>query len=335
MQLHQRGTSVTGITAASYYTADRWATNIGSFGTWTQTVENDAPSGSVFRKSLKMLCTTAQGSPAASSFNVLSERLEGQDLQVIKKGTSSAQQVTLSFWVKSNVTGTFIAELNDATNTRQVSAAYSVTASATWERKAIVFPADITGAFANDNNRALEVFFWLGAGSNFTSGALNTSWASDTAANRAEGQVNLAASTNNYWQVTGVQLEVGPVATPFEFKSFGQELAECRRYYYLHHTNGNGDIGTGYYNSSTEIQSHIQFPVEMRSAPTGLVASATGLYTFLRAGGAVSVDNFSVFSPNRTVALLFKTGSPSGTAGVAGRIISQTSAGRIAFEAEL
>jgi hypothetical protein len=232
MQVAQRGTSVTGLTTGGYQTADRWIWSINSQGTWTQDIQNDAPTGSGLRKSFRVLCTTADASPAAADQLLFQQALEGQDLQRIAKGTSSAQQLTLSFWVKSNVTGTYIAELYDNDNTRQVSASYTISASATWEKKTITFPADTTGAFDNDNAASLYVNLWLGGGSTYTSGTLNTVWAAATNANRGVGQTNLAAATNNYWQVTGVQLEVGSQATAFEFKSFGQELRECQRYYW-------------------------------------------------------------------------------------------------------
>jgi hypothetical protein len=231
MQVHQRGTSTASITTSGYFTADRWQHGVETMGTWTSSVENDAPTGSGFRKSLKVLCTTADVSPAAGDNVAIQQQFEGQNLQMLRKGTSSAQQVTVSFWVKSNVTGTYICELFDFDNTRQASRSYTVSASATWEKKTITFPADTSGALDNDNASSLMVKFWLGAGSTFTSGTLNTLWASNTSANRAVGQVNLAATTNNYWQVTGVQLEANSVATDFEHRPIGVELALCQRYY--------------------------------------------------------------------------------------------------------
>jgi hypothetical protein len=233
MQVAQRGTSSTGITAGGIYTADRWYLYPNSLGTWTQTVENDAPTGSGLRKSVKMLCTTADTSPAAGDEFQFSQYLEGQDLQRIAKGTSSAQQLTVSFWVKANVTGTYVVELRDADNSRSCSNQYTISSSATWEKKTLVFASDATGVLDNDNSRSVDLNFWLAAGSNFTSGSLGTTWASTTNANRAVSQTNLAASTNNYWQITGVQLEVGPAPTPFEFKPYAQELRECQRYYEL------------------------------------------------------------------------------------------------------
>lgn len=233
MQVHQRGTSTTGITSSGYHTADRWTTIIGgATGTWTNTVENDAPTGSGFRKSFKALCTTADASPAASDQMQIRQYLEGQDVQLLRKGTSVAEQLTISFWVKTNVTGTYVVEVYDFDNSRQISKSYSVSASGTWEQKTITIPADTTGALDNDNALSFGVHFWLVAGSNFTSGTLNSSaWAANTEANRAVGQVNVASAINNYWQVTGVQMNVGAVAAPFEFKNIGRDLRECQRYY--------------------------------------------------------------------------------------------------------
>lgn len=295
MQCHQRGTSTASITSGGYFTADRWYFNPVTMGTWTQSVENDAPTGSGFRKSLKVLATTADGSPAAGDVVYAEQQLEGQDCQRIAKGTASAQQLTLSFWVKANVTGTYIAMLYDNDNTRHVSASYTVSASATWEKKTITFPADTTGALDNDNASSLWVRFWLGVGTNHSSGTLATSWASYTAANAAVGQVNVAAATNNYWQVTGVQLEVGPVATGFEFKSFGQELAECQRYYEKSYaptvapgTTGRAgvvSIGT-YFNGTSSYNNSVGFRFKVTKRDTPIVTgydpdagtSGKGLY---------------------------------------------------------
>jgi hypothetical protein len=270
MQVAQRNTSVASITTTSYYTADRFNFTVSSLGTWTQSVENDAPTGSGFRKSLKMLCTTADASPAAADVAVIQQAIEGQNLQQILKGTSSAKQLTVSFWVKSNVTGIYIAELVDNDNTRQVSASYTISASATWEKKTITFPADTTGTFDNDNSSSLLLNTWLSAGSDRTSGTLNTSWASTVNANRVVGQTNLASATNNYWQITGVQLEVGDTATPFEFKTADAELAQCQRYY-IKATSGQGFLTNGAIRTAT-----IVFPQTLRG--TASMTQGVGIF---------------------------------------------------------
>jgi hypothetical protein len=231
MQVAQRGTSTASITSDTYATTDRWRLLPSSQGTWTMSVENDAPTGSGFRKSTKVLCTTADASPGGADYVRLDQRIEGQNLQVVKKGTAAAEQLTISFWVKANVTGTYIVSLYDVDNNRVVSKSYTINASATWEYKTITFPADTTGAFDNDNEASLILIFRLGVGSNYSSGTLQTTWATYSDANSSVGQVNLASATNNYWQITGVQLEVGATATPFEFKPFAQDLEQCQRYF--------------------------------------------------------------------------------------------------------
>jgi hypothetical protein len=282
MQVAQRGTSTASITTNGYYTADRWATNNATLGTWTQSQEADAPTGSGFRNSLKMLCTTADASPAAADFLNVNQRFEGQNLQQFLKGTASAKQFAVSFWVKSNVTGTYIAELIDNDNTRQVSASYTISVSATWEKKTIIFPADTTGAFDNDNALSLNTIFYLAAGSDRTSGTLQTTWATTVNANRAVGQTNLAAATNNYWQITGVQLEAGSVATPFEFEDISDTLTKCQRYYYRTTTAViQGRFGpTGAFVSTTQALMTVQHPTTMRAGATSVEGNLLAVYDY-------------------------------------------------------
>jgi hypothetical protein len=236
-----------------------------------------------------MLCTTADASPAAGDHLVMEQTLEGQDVQLIKKGTSSAEQITLSFWVKSNVTGTYIAFLQDLDNNRSVSQTYTVSASGTWEQKTITFPADTTGALDNDNAGSLMVRFVLGAGSNWTSGTRNGTWASLVLANLAQGQTaNVAAAINNYWQVTGVQMNVGAVAAPFQFKSYEQDLAECQRYYWRWVSKNAGDLYVSVYQpASSSFYYLIPMPVTMRARPSS--ASISGSFSYVNTPATPSV----------------------------------------------
>lgn len=277
MQIAQRGTSTTGITTGgAYNTADRWLFQPSAMGTWTQTQEADAPTGSGFRNSLKVLCTTADASPAASDFVQFQQTFEGQNLQQFAKGTSSAKSFSLSFWVKSNVTGTYVALLADSDNTRQVGAQYTINASATWEKKTITFPADTTGAFDNDSNGSLILRWYLGAGTDRTSGTLRTSWAATVTADLAVGQTNVASAINNYWQITGVQLEAGAVATPFEFEDYGVTLAKCQRYYYR---TGNATFvnltETAGAFSTTTVYANVPLKTTLRANPSSIDTGGT------------------------------------------------------------
>tara|TARA_R100000700_G_scaffold32013_1_gene39195 strand:- start:380 stop:1438 length:1059 start_codon:yes stop_codon:yes gene_type:complete len=231
MSAAQRATSTASITSNGYYTVDRFQTVASSLGTWTQSQSTEVPTGQGFATSLKMDCTTADASPSASDKLSIRQKVEGQNLQYLKKGTSSAESLTFSFWVRSNKTGTYIAELYDNDNSRQISQSYTISSADTWEKKILTFAGDTSGAFGNDANNSLECYFWLGAGSDFAGGTLSTTWTSNTNANRAVGQVNLADSTSNEWYVTGVQLEAGTSASDFEFLPVDVNLRRCQRYF--------------------------------------------------------------------------------------------------------
>ena len=239
MQIAQRATSSSSITTGGYYTLDRFNLGINSLGTWTQSQSTDVPTGQGFATSLKMDCTTADASPSASDYILISQKFEGQNLQYLKKGTANALPLTASFWVKSTKTGTFILELYDDDNARSISKSYTVSVTNTWEYKTVTFAGDTTGTITNDNGNGLELTFWLGAGTTYTSGTLATSWGSVVNANRAVGQVNIADSTSNDFLITGVQLEAGEQASGFEFMPINTNLTRCERYYQNSFNTGN------------------------------------------------------------------------------------------------
>jgi hypothetical protein len=271
MQIAQRSTSVASITTQGYKTLDRYYLLISSLGTWTQSQSTDVPSGYGFSNSLKMDCTTANASPSASGYLGISQSFEGQNLQYLKKGTANAVSLTASFWVKSTKTGTFIIELADSDNSRSISKSYTVSVSNTWEFKTVTFAGDTTGAFTNDNGKSLEIIFWLGAGTDFTSGTLQTTWSSTVTANRAVGQVNIADDTSNDFYITGVQLEAGTTASDFETLPVDVNLARCMRYYQI----VDSIIGTA--GATTAVYAAILFPTVMRASPS---ISASGVMTW-------------------------------------------------------
>ena len=279
-QIAQRATSTANITSDGYYTVDRWVTNIGTAGTWTQSQSTDVPAGTPFRSSLKMDCTTADASLAAGDRLMISQRLEGQDVQRFGKGTTSPKKFALSFWVKSPKTGTHIVELFDHDNSRHICKAYTIASADTWEQQKLIIDNETSNAFGNDNGKSFQIFFYLAAGSTYTSGTLATSWAANTNANRAVGQVNVADSTSNVFYLTGVKLEASNVCTDFEHLSFTEELLRCQRYYWRKPFSGetNEYIFGGKYGSAETIIWY-SLPVKMRSNPTltyGEVRTTTG-----------------------------------------------------------
>jgi hypothetical protein len=319
MSIAQRGTSATGVTSNSYNTCDRWNTIPINLGTWTLTQSTDVPTGQGFASSFKLDCTTADASPSASDFFLLRQKIEGQNLQYLKKGTANAQSLTMSFWVKSNKTGTYIAELLDDDNTRQISAAYTVNVSDTWEKKIITFPGDTTGTLDNDNGNSLAAQFWLGAGSDYSSGTLSTTWTANTNTNRAVGQVNLADSTANEWYVTGVQLEAGTTASDFEFLPVDVNLRRCQRYYEststtLRETLSSGRVGS----TNTNIYAVWVLKTEKRAAFTASASStASGLLsiTFNNNSAVVSASSSVTFAtPSKISAAINFTIASSATA---------------------
>jgi hypothetical protein len=309
MNIAQRSTSVASITTSGYYTTDRYRLSLASLGTWTQSQSTDVPTGQGFAKSLKLDCTTADATPSSSDIILIQQKFEGQNLQYLKKGTASALSLTLSFWVKSTKTGTFIAELVDDDNSRLISKSYTVNTTNTWEFKTITFEGDTTGAFDNDNAGSLVLNLWLGAGTDFTSGTLQTTWGSLVNANRAVGQVNIADDTSNDFYITGVQLEAGTTASDFEFLPVDVNLMRCKRYcqkYIDPHLVG--------VNNSGNLPSRVgmNLPVDMRTTPS---ASISGTFGFWDGGATQNYTTVSEFFLNSTSIQMDWSGSTFSVAG--------------------
>tara|TARA_R100001460_G_scaffold19896_1_gene41229 strand:+ start:581 stop:1633 length:1053 start_codon:yes stop_codon:yes gene_type:complete len=228
MNIFQRSTSETGLGATDgYHTADRITFSFNSSGRLTSTQDSSAPSG--FNNSLKLACTTADTSVAADEYLNIQTRIEGQNLQRFAKGTSDAKPFAVSFYVKGNASATYVCELFDDDNNRQISKTFNVTTD--WTRVELIFPADTTGAFDDDEARSLSLGIWLHAGTTWSSGTLNSSsWASYTNANRAVGISSFYDSTDRTFFITGIQLETDTVS-PFIHEDRGTTLRKCRRYY--------------------------------------------------------------------------------------------------------
>ena len=273
MTVAQRSTSES-ISGGGYHTMDRWQTNnYGSFnGVYTQSQAADAPSG--FSKSMKMDCTTANASPSANSSVYIEQRIEAQDCQLLKCGNSDAEKMTVAFWVKATKTGTNIVYMQQEDVQRQCAQSYTVDSTDTWEFKVLNFPADTTGAgITSDNGIGMELWFFLSAGSDQTSGTLCTTWeaVSGNHANWAVGQVNHSDSTSNDFQITGIQFEVGEYTSstipPFQHESFGDNLARCQRYYEIVVGGAKQDISSSTGNQEVTTP----FKTQKRANPTRTV----------------------------------------------------------------
>ena len=279
MQVAQRGTSATvgpNGTGEGYTVVDRIRNSLNGSFVSTFTQSTDAPSG--FGNSAKIEITTADNSLGSTEFWHFRYGFEGQDLQSIGKGTSDAKSFTLSFWVKSNKTGVYTTEFEDNNNARLNSMSYTINSSNVWEYKSLTFNPDTTGAFTNNNNLSLRLNFWLCSGSQYQGGTFyNGTWGGDVDGNRVHGsQVNLGDTVGNTWQITGVQLEVGDTATPFEHRSYGEELAKCQRYFEKQTFSGGYQFVCNSINTATtQVEGFIPFGVEKRASPTVTSSAAS------------------------------------------------------------
>jgi len=274
MNVAQRATSATGLGSGTtgYVALDRFRLEKADSPTarYTMTQDSNAPTG--FNNSMKVAVTTADTSVGADVHQYIDQFIEAQNLQQLAYGTSSAERITLSFYVKCSTAQTFALDLVNEDNSRYFNTTYTVSSADTWERKIITFPADTASGFNNDNGRGLRVRWTLVAGSNLTDGSVSTAWSGTQhiATNHANTWVG---ATSRAWQLTGVQLEVGSVATPFEHaSSFGEQLALCKRYCNALMNYGSGDVATNRaynadYNGGTNMSFvRIYYP-QMRADP--------------------------------------------------------------------
>ena len=286
-QVFQRSTSASDTGASEgYFAPDRYRQAGSGSMRYTASQSTDVPAGYGFSNSLKYDCTTASGTVSAGHYAAIEHRIEGQDLQVFCKGTAQAKQYTLSFHVKSPKTGIHVVELYDNDNDRHVAKSYTISSANTWQKVTLTFPADTTGAFGNDNGSSLRIFFSLMAGTNYAGSTLPSAWASFSSTARATGQVNVFDSTSNDFYLTGIQLEVGSVATDFEHRSFGQELALCQRYY----AQNNKSLYLMAYGSNAI--NNVYFPVTMRAAPTVTEYTVSGNLTSI---SNIGTDSFYMY----------------------------------------
>ena len=296
MGIAQRATSASSLTSSGYHALDRFRCVIVTAGTWTISQSTTVPSGQGFATSMKWDNTTADGSLGASDFVSVQQFIEGQNLQYLKKGTSSAESLTVSVWVRSNKTGTYILELKDNDNTRAISQSYTISSADTWEKKELTFAGDTTGTLDNDSNASFLVQFALAAGSDYTSGSLQTSWGAETTANRYVGQVNLADSTSNEWYMTGLQVEVGTAASDFEFLPYDINLSRCERYCRLF---GSGVQGRAS-NTTTFYFSEPMQPA-MRASPTlTLTDTSFGVGNYVSYDKTASSSSLQLARSSRT-----------------------------------
>jgi hypothetical protein len=254
MVIDQRnnGASVT-LTTSVLYTVDRWYGIEDTDGGATLQRSTVAPTG--FSNSLLYTVTSADASLGAVQYTLIAQAVEGFNVADLGWGTANAQAITISFWVRSSLTGTFGGALNNSASNRSYPFIYTISAANTWEQKTVTIAGDTSGTWLTDNGIGIRVVFGLGAGSTLsgTAGA----WAAGNFVS-ATGAVSVVGTNAATFYITGVQLEAGSVATPFERRDYGRELIMCQRYY--------AEVAVT--PTSTSIFSYSALPVAMRVAPT-------------------------------------------------------------------
>jgi len=270
MNVAQRATSATGLGGSGAYdgfnTCDRWGTYFNTSGALTMSQDSSAPDG--FGKSLKFACTTADTSIASNEYIFLTQRIEGQNLQGFAKGTSDAKPFAVSFYVKGNASATYVCELWDNDNSRQISKTFTV--GTDWSRVELSFPADTTGAFDNDNARSFDFRIWLHAGSQYTSGTISSdAWISNSNNRVGSGTTSFLDSTSRTFFLTGVQVEVGQNPTEFEHEPVERTLLKCQRYY-VKYSSGTlyARLGIATNLSTVAAEVYNYLPVAMRDDPS-------------------------------------------------------------------
>jgi len=334
MQVAQRGSSFTA--PNNIYTLDRFQVFQATGAVFDVKTSTDAPDG--FESSLEIDCTTAAASPAAGAYFQMVQRIEGYNVQQFAYGTSSAKKITLSFYVKSNKTGTYQVNFRKTASTAQMAnKTYTINSANTWERKSVTVDGATGFSLTGGNVEGLMIDWWYHSGTNFSSGSGSETYIAFAANNyNANGTANLGDNTSNYLRMTGVQLELGTEATPFEHRSFGDELARCQRYYFKAVATSSSFWGMGYNVSATALRAVVHYPVEMRIAPTAL--EQTGTASNYRINGTVvdtcsAVPTFLVASKDAgSVAFTVSSGL---TAGQASAMQSNTDGAYLAWSAEL
>jgi len=329
MVVNQRATAVT----ATGYTVDRFSYNSSQSAKATASQDTSVyPTG--FNSSLKILSSSAY-SITATDFFTIEQPIEGLNCIDLGWGAAGAATVTLSFWVRSSLTGTFGGFLFAGSGTLSYPYSYTISAANTWEQKTITIAGPTSGTFVTTNAACFNVGFALGVGTTYSGTA--GSWQASILRS-VTGATSVVGTNGATFYITGVQLEKGSTATSFDYRPYGTELALCQRYYYVlaTATSGNKVLGTGYYGNSSRVDVNVTFKVSMRATPTLVQTTGTNYFNIYSNNANDSFDGFTGLSdPSTEGTSLYTLSGVSGTSGSAGEVHTNNTSASIAFSSEL
>jgi len=325
------GAAVT-VNGNSVFITDRFRCDDDTDGAYTAQQVSTAPVG--FKNSVQVTVTTADASLSASQYALFYHSIEGNNsIADLNWGTANAKTVTLSFWVRSSLTGTFSGSLENNANNRSYIFTYSISVANTFEYKTITIEGDTSGTWETGTAVGIRINWSLGVGSSFlgTAGAWGNRFFGST------GSVSLIGTNSSTWFITGIQLEAGSVATSFDYRSIGTELALCQRYF-VRLINGNTqELGSGWNYDSSQASGLLYAPVSMRATPSIISSSGTDYYIFYRNGAGDSFNSITIENSNATnnVVSYFNNSQISGTAGQCGVVRSNNASASVALSSEL
>jgi hypothetical protein len=331
MVIDQRNAGASVTPTDGQFCVDRFSAGLTQASKFSFQQVTDAPTG--FANSIKVTSLSAYSVLTGDLFEVR-QNIEGHNVADLGWGTANAKTVTLSFWVKSSLTGTFGGALSNDGLGRSYPFSYTISAANTWEQKSITVAGDTSGTWLTTNGVGIRVRFSLGAGATYsgTAGA----WAGSYFTS-ATGATSVVGTNGATFYITGVQLEVGTQATSFEYRQYTTELQLCQRYFYMICNGDSQTISVGSYYNASIIATAIQLPVEMRTTPSLFQVSGTDYFRIFRND---TFDTFNSFTgitrgSGRAFALDADSTGASGTAGQSGPMNSNNSLARLGFSAEL
>ena len=334
MRIDQRnaGASVTPVSGGSVYTLDRWFFDISQNSKFTTQQDAGAVTPPVGFNDYLGVTSSSAYSVLSTDYFLLIQKIEGYNIADLAWGTANAKTVTLSFWVRSSLTGTFGGSLSNNAGNRVYPFSYTISTANTWEYKTVTIAGDTSGTWLTTNGAGMQVVLGLGVGTTYsgTAGA----WTASSILS-VTGATSVVGTNGATFYITGVQLEQNTSATPFERRLYNQELANCQRYYYSHAKGDAKVYATAAYFSSSYITSYVQFAVTMRTTPSLIVATGTDYYMMYRNSSTDGLTTLGYGGGSPQGGELYNSTEASGTAGQAGFILTNNGSSSIAFSAEL